>query len=224
MNSTIELIGKKFGVDVSTKSQVILGKINRTILTQTFAELGFNKGAEIGVAEGLYSKVLLDNIPGLKLYGVDIWSNYPGYAELKDPKQLYIEALKRLKPYNCKLIRKFSMDAVLEFADNSLDFVFIDGGHDFKNVACDICEWSKKVRAGGIVFGHDYKYHQAYVQKTPGHYTKYRHAIEVKIVADAFRDAKKIRPWFELYPEIPDPTFGRDNPCWMFVRQEGDKL
>ncbi|OGM04429.1 hypothetical protein A2129_01910 [Candidatus Woesebacteria bacterium GWC1_42_13] len=224
MNSTIEFIGKRFGVDVSGKSPIKLAKINRTIVAQMFSELGLKTGAEIGVAEGIYSKVLFDNIPGLKLYGIDIWNNYPGYTELADPEKLYTDAQERLKPYNCPLIKKFSMDAVKDFADGSLDFVFIDGGHDFKNVACDICEWSKKVRAGGVVFGHDYKFHQAFVQKTPGHYARLRHAIEVKIVAEAYRDAKGISPWFEIYPEILDPNFGPDNPCWMFVRQESDAI
>jgi len=222
MNSTIEFIGKRFGVDVSTKSPVRLTKINRTIVAQIFSELGFRQGAEIGVAEGNYSKVLFDNIPGLKLYGVDIWNNYPGYEELDNPEKLYTDAQERLKPYNCTLIRKYSMDAVKDFADSSLDFVFIDGGHDFKNVACDICEWAKKVKPGGIIFGHDYKCHQAFLQKTSGNRVKQRYAIEVKAVVDAYRDAKKISPWFELYPEIKDPTFGPDNPCWMFVRQEND--
>ena len=84
MNSTIEYIGKRFGVNV-TQSPIHIGKINRTILAQTFGELGFKVGAEIGVAEGIYSRVLFDNIPGLKLFGIDIWKNYPGYNELKDP-------------------------------------------------------------------------------------------------------------------------------------------
>ncbi|MBI2405518.1 class I SAM-dependent methyltransferase [Candidatus Microgenomates bacterium] len=224
MNSTIEFIGKRFGVDVTSISPIKLAKINRTILAQVFGELGFKTGAEIGVAEGVYSKVLCDAIPGLKLFCIDIWEQYPGYTEYKNPEQTYAEAKERLQPYNCVFIRKFSMDAARDFADNSLDFVFIDGAHDFKNVACDICDWSKKVKPGGIVFGHDYKYHQTYIQKTPRHYARLRHAIEVKVVVDAYCFARSIRPWFQLYPEIEDPTFGPDNPCWMFVRQEGDSV
>jgi len=80
------------------------------------------------------------------------------------------------------------------------------------------------VKPGGIIFGHDYKFHQAYLQKKPGRDPRFRHAIEVKVVVDAYRNARSIHPWFELYPEIKDPTFGPDNPCWMFVRQKGDKV
>lgn len=222
-NTTLDYIGKRFGVNTSSPI-VRLTQINRTILADVFNELGFTHGAEIGVAEGYYSKVLCDTIPGLTLYCVDCYATYPGYEEYANPEALYLDAQHRLKPYNCIFIKKMSMDAVADVADNSLDFVFIDGAHDFKNVACDICEWSKKVRVGGIVFGHDYKYHLAYYQKSSRHSPRLRHKVEVKIVVDAYRDARKIRPWFEVFPEIKDPTFGLDNPCWMFVRQEGDHV
>jgi len=221
--NTIEYIGKRFNVDVN-KSPVRLSQVNRTILAQVFKELGFKKGAEIGVAEGHYSKVLFENIPGLKLYAVDAWVSYPGYTELQNPEEVFTEAQKLLAPYDCEFVRKFSMDAVLDIPNSSLDFVFIDGGHDFKNVASDICEWSKKVRPGGIVFGHDYKFHKAYIEKREGRSPKQRYAVEVKLVVDAYRDARGINPWFEIYSEIKDPTFGRDNPCWMFVRQENDRV
>ncbi|OGM31454.1 hypothetical protein A2803_05290 [Candidatus Woesebacteria bacterium RIFCSPHIGHO2_01_FULL_44_21] len=223
MNNTLEFIGKRFEVDVASPV-VRITQINRTIIAGVFNELGFKQGAEIGVAEGTYSKILFDSIPGLKLNLIDIWKTYPGYSEYTDPEQMYKDAQERLKNYNSVFIRKFSMDAVQGFTNNSLDFVFIDGGHDFKNVACDICEWSKKVKVGGIVFGHDYKFHQAYVQKTRHGHTKQRYAIEVKIVVDAYREARGIKPFFDIHQQISDPTFGPDNPCWMFVRQEGDNV
>lgn len=222
-NTTIDYLGKRFGVD-TTVSPVRLSQINRTILAQVFAELGFKTGAEIGVAEGHYSKVLFENIPDLKLFAVDAWKTYPGYTELQNPEEVFEGAKKLLEAYNCEFVRKFSMEAVNDFEDNSLDFVFIDGGHDFKNVSSDICEWSKKVRPGGIVFGHDYKFHKAFLEKRNGRPPKQRYAVEVKIVVDAYRDARGINPWFEMYSEISDPTFGRDNPCWLFVRQENDRV
>ena len=49
-----------------------------------------------------------------------------------------------------------SMEAVANFDDNSLDFVYIDGLHTFDAVMLDLIFWSPKVRSGGIVAGHDY--------------------------------------------------------------------
>jgi predicted O-methyltransferase YrrM len=43
-----------------------------------------------------------------------------------------------------------------DFLDNSLDFVYIDAGHRFDDVVQDIIKWTKKVRKGGIISGHDY--------------------------------------------------------------------
>jgi predicted O-methyltransferase YrrM len=132
---------------------------NRTDLAKYFNELGFKTGAEIGVSCGINSDRLCRCIPGVNLYCIDIWQTYDGNR--RSPNNLrqeghYQEAVIRLKPYKATIIRKYSMDAVKEFKDNSLDFVFIDANHDYKYVLEDIIEWSKKVRSGGIVSGHDY--------------------------------------------------------------------
>jgi predicted O-methyltransferase YrrM len=130
---------------------------NRTELAKYFGELGFKVGAEIGVAYGNYSKVLLDNIPGLKLYCIDSWTAIEGYDH-RGWKfvEMFAQVQKVLSGYNCEFIKKFSMDAVRDFKDGSLDFVFIDANHRYEYVKDDIREWAKKVRIGGIVSGHDY--------------------------------------------------------------------
>lgn len=132
---------------------------NRHELIKYFAELGFKVGAEIGVAQGFYSEYICQQIPGIKLYCIDYWQPYRGYMDYRKKETfigLFEEAVKRLASYNCVLIKKFSMDAVKDFTDESLDFVFIDGHHGYEYVRDDIREWSKKVRKGGIVAGHDY--------------------------------------------------------------------
>lgn len=121
---------------------------NRLELAKYFAELGFTKGAEIGVFEGRYSEVLCQNIPKLDLLLVD---NYP-----RRPQSLLATARARLTPYNTTFVQKSSMKAVKDVTDASLDFVFIDADHSYDAVRDDILEWSKKVRPGGIVSGHDY--------------------------------------------------------------------
>lgn len=134
---------------------------NREELAKYFGSLGFRVGAEIGVFDGHYSEVLCKNIPNLKFYAIDPWQVYNGYRDHKIHKNMekaYNLAQERLSKFNCKMIREFSMEAVKDFKDNSLDFVYIDGNHEFKYVWEDIVEWTKKVRVGGIVAGHDY-YH-----------------------------------------------------------------
>lgn len=134
---------------------------SRDELPALFNKMGFKVGAEIGVAGGHFSEKLCKGIPGLKMFCIDPWNTYRenrrgGGQSNHDAN--YEMTKNRLKDYDATLIRKFSMDAVKDFEDESLDFVYIDGNHDFKYVLEDIVEWSKKVKRGGIVAGHDY-YH-----------------------------------------------------------------
>lgn len=49
-----------------------------------------------------------------------------------------------------------SLEAAATFRDGELDGVFIDAAHTFDSVKEDIEAWLPKVRAGGILAGHDY--------------------------------------------------------------------
>jgi hypothetical protein len=53
-------------------------------------------------------------------------------------------------------MRMKSIEAAGLYPDESLDFVFIDGDHREESVTADINAWWPKVRAGGILAGHDY--------------------------------------------------------------------
>ena len=127
---------------------------NRVDLAKHFAKRGYKIGAEIGVAEGEYAVELCKAIPGLKYYGIDSW---PKEGKIQYHIQARYELTKKnLAPYDAILIRKPSMEAVGEFENASLDFVYIDASHQFDYVVNDIIEWTKKVKKGGIVAGHDY--------------------------------------------------------------------
>lgn len=171
---------------------------NRIELAKYFNELGFKTGAEIGVLFGYYSEVLQQNISGLKLYCIDNWEigkTYPTYKQAKE----------RLAPYNCELIRKTSMDAVKLFDNETLDFVFIDGAHDYEHVKEDIEAWYKKVRVGGIVAGHDY------------YYMKHIHKDSVIRAVNEFVEANNLQLHLT---ELHRSDRNKDNwyPCWYVFR------
>lgn len=48
-----------------------------------------------------------------------------------------------------------SRDAARLYADGSLDFVFLDGGHDVVTLTSDLTTWWPKLKPGGILAGHD---------------------------------------------------------------------
>lgn len=169
--------------------------------------LKFRVGAEIGVSRGLYSKALLSSNPELFLYCIDPWLAYDNYVEYHgDSGQIMCDenfkiCVERLKNFEgrFKFIKKFSMDAVKEFKDNFLDFVFIDGNHSFEYVINDIAEWSKKVRKGGIVAGHDYW--TSSLGKRNVNTTDYIESVrlcQVEDAVNAWTKANRISPWFVL--------------------------
>lgn len=132
---------------------------NRIELAEYFKEMDFKVGAEVGVWDGRYAEILCQKNPGVKLYAIDSWQPYEGYRDHKHKNRIasaYELAKERLAPFNVTVIKKFSMDAVADFEDGFFDFVFIDGNHYYDWVRDDIREWTKKVRIGGIVSGHDY--------------------------------------------------------------------
>lgn len=133
---------------------------NRIELAEFFRDQGYVKGVEVGVCDGRYSKVLMDTIPGLRLFGIDPYFEYDGdsknrHQEHHDKHLHNARAiLMPLKGYSLILSR--SVDAVELFQDNSLDFVFIDANHTYEAVKEDITTWYPKVRSGGVLSGHDY--------------------------------------------------------------------
>lgn len=135
----------------------------RDLLPAYFKSLGFHIGAEVGVFKGDFTKKFCE--AGFKMFAVDPWNSYDANGRASRGNEsnelLYEQAKKTLEPYNdCTIIRKASMDAVHHFKDERLDFVYIDGDHSFRHIANDIQEWTWKVRKGGIVAGHDYKYNR----------------------------------------------------------------
>ena len=117
-------------------------------------EHGYKTGVEIGVNFGEYGTTLCK--AGLKMYGVDCWENYPGYKRVGAYKSQYKEAVENLKGLDYTIIKKYSMDALKDFEDNSLDFVYIDSNHTLPYIVQDIFGWERKVKKGGIISGHDY--------------------------------------------------------------------
>jgi predicted O-methyltransferase YrrM len=69
-------------------------------------------------------------------------------------------------------INKKSEEAVYQFEDNSLDFVYIDAGHFYEAVKIDIQIWMPKVKKGFFIAGDDYEWPgvaQAVQELVPNH-------------------------------------------------------
>jgi hypothetical protein len=124
----------------------------------------YSVGAEIGCAKGSTTRVLLARNPDLKLYAVDLWSVIPeGNAKDDTYDTWKFEPLKQTfnsvtKPYRNRMtiLKGISWEMAGKVADKSLDFIFIDAGHDAESVKKDIIAWTPKVKDGGLISGHDF--------------------------------------------------------------------
>ena len=166
---------------------------DRVALAKYFNELGFKRGAEVGVADGRYSEILCQSIPGLVLFCVDPWNTYKDNRRGGGKDQQfgnYETAKKRLEKFDATLIRSFSVPAAQKFPDECLDFVFIDANHDFDYVMEDIITWSRKVRKGGIISGHDYyQFHNSGIIEAVNSYVNYHHLdLNLTLRNDGYKD------------------------------------
>ena len=190
MTDTLDYIVNKYKVNVANPSPIWLPLNRLTDLPQLFKELDFKSGAEVGVLYGTYSETLCQYLPDAKIYSIDPWVHYPVFKNFR-PKYMYEpiyeKAIEKLSQYpNNEIIRKSSTGALDLFEDNSLDFVFIDADHRFQYVTEDIAGWSKKVRSGGIISGHDMGRAAS------------KDFVHVRFVVPAWCAAYGIVPWFIL--------------------------
>ena len=195
--STLEYILKKYNITIGNQYFIDIPEmVGSADLAKLFAELKFTKGVEIGTDQGEFAEVLLKTIPDLNLNCIDPWkaeAYEKGYQPESNETQeffdkRYEETENRLNRFDpmVNILRATSMEAVSVFEDNELDFVYIDGNHDFLNVTQDIHYWLKKVKPGGILSGHDYVNYP---------FRKYNH---VKKVVQAYARSYHLLPVFAV--------------------------
>ena len=121
---------------------------------------------EIGTWEGVFSDTLLKSTNCKKLYCVDPYKHfanneYPDAINDLTQEQydnVFLNTNKNLSTKygeRVEFIRLESVNASKMFENNSVDFVYIDGNHDYKYVDADIKAWYPKIKSGGYLCGDD---------------------------------------------------------------------
>jgi len=127
-------------------------------LADIINDRGYMSGAEIGCLWGSTTGHLLRNCPGLELYAVDMWSpdmygdDLPPWDFVRAKERFY----EAVKDFNPTVLEGVSWEMSKWVDDGYLDFVFIDANHNYESVYKDIVSWSRKIRPGGMLCGHDY--------------------------------------------------------------------
>jgi len=123
-------------------------------------------GAEVGVLDGDFSAVLLETVQPTSLHLIDCWQTQDPatYADEANRPQAEQDAkhaavLERFAPQiesgQVVVVRKFSSEALVEMADNCLDWIFVDANHGYEACRADLAEAYRLVKPGGLIMGHD---------------------------------------------------------------------
>lgn len=131
------------------------------VIPELINKFSLKVGCEIGVSCGLHSDAILKNTNVAKLFSVDPYVPFDGHALLPSTPETdiwYLFVKDKLSVYGqrTELIRATSEQAAPLFQDHSLDFVFIDGDHNYEAVLTDLTIWYDKVRSGGLISGDDF--------------------------------------------------------------------
>lgn len=117
-------------------------------------------GVEIGVYKGDNAYFILKNLSIRKLFLIDPYLEYKeykgqfGWTEVEQPvfDKHFAQAQRKVKEFGKRaiFIRKKSEDAVSDVPDK-LDFVYIDGNHDYEFVKQDIELYYPRLERGGYL-------------------------------------------------------------------------
>jgi predicted O-methyltransferase YrrM len=117
------------------------------------------KMVEIGSYQGESTTLFAHMFNPKELYAVDPFLN--GYDEFDgsstgDFTNVIHNFNLRINQFSCiKHIKTLSYEAVDQFENDSLDFVYIDGDHTYEGVNKDITMYLPKIKVGGFIAGHD---------------------------------------------------------------------
>ena len=128
--------------------------------------------AEIGTWRGDFAAVILEHRRPQCLYLVDPWehraegeyeqASYGGRMEggQQALEEMYESVVERfsaeIEAGRVQVLRRRSTDAAATFADESLDWVYIDGDHSYEGVKADLEAYFRTVKPGGLLAGDDY--------------------------------------------------------------------
>jgi len=112
--------------------------------------------AEIGVRKGINARSILKELNVKKIYLIDPYefTSFDYFMDYKEVKKIAHKFFKN--DVRAEFIKDTSDNAV-KFIREKLDFVYIDGNHEYEFVKRDIGNYWKLIKEGGILAGHDFE-------------------------------------------------------------------
>jgi len=159
---------KNIGEDWFTYPELYRDMVKNANDGSLFVEVGSWKGR----SSSFMGVEIINSNKKINFHCIDTWLGSEEHISTSSDKfdsnlinhenYLYNEFIKNIEPIKSvvTLIRKTSIEASKMYENNSIDFIFIDAGHDYLNVYNDINYWLPKLKKGGVIAGHDYSWSQ----------------------------------------------------------------
>jgi predicted O-methyltransferase YrrM len=129
------------------------------------AGLGLAPGgvvAEVGVAKGAFTQILLDTLSPRKFVAIDNFQMHVGQDLRTAHEDFVFDGVTQLDFYRQRfggrvLIEQGdSAECLTRYPDQYFDVIYIDAGHDYAAVKADAEAAKAKVKPGGVVVFNDY--------------------------------------------------------------------
>ena len=112
------------------------------------------KIAEIGVAQGDFSELILKTTAPDSLHLIDVWNSRIYSADLLKKVTSRFKGL--IDEGRILIHRKLSIDASGDFEDDYFDWIYIDTTHSYDTTREELARYAPKVKLDGVIAGHDY--------------------------------------------------------------------
>lgn len=110
--------------------------------------------AEVGVANGDFSADILTLNEPARLTLIDPWGNERYNKDLHtNVRQRFDD---RIAAGQVEIRRGYSTDVAADLADGTFDWVYVDTTHAYAQTRDELDVFSRKLKPGGILAGHDY--------------------------------------------------------------------
>ncbi len=110
--------------------------------------------SEIGVAAGEFSAQILAITNPKKLHLIDSWAHDERYENFQD--QIAAMFAAQIAVGQVVIQRGLTITELAKFPDAYFDWVYVDSSHDYESTSQELELCRAKVKAGGLIAGHDY--------------------------------------------------------------------
>ena len=200
---------------------------SRAYFSRLMRDGPYDVAMEVGVADGRFSEHFLIDAQPKTWYMVEPFPNkmlqarYPPSTSRRRAPRRQLEEMptswasrgigttSKLRFFKALSLDKAVLDAI---APESVDFIYLDGAHDYANVARELEPYYRMLRPGGMLAGHDYcKYDERPLPcrgcaDVPAcvKYTEYgvRHGKGDRRAANQWGVVRAVQEWLARHPEL----------------------